>query len=750
MFSGWSLWLLALAALGLVFWSYSGHRLQSRLTEGLRRLLWMLRAAFLLALVALMTSPRIQRSFEQPSNAHLAVLVDDSESMNLPLQSEAPSGPTRAQWVESALQEKSIRDLSDRHLSVSLWRTSDLAPLQPGRTRQATASSSPLGEALKGLRDKFREGRLEAIVLMTDGQNTRGPLPSQAGSQLGVPVYPVGLGSPEAGWELAIEELNIPEKAFQDEAVPIQAVIGQRGVSDDATLEVKLTLAIDDRPAIEEILTLAPGQTRLVWQGENTFTEPGQYRLEAKIVPLAPASIRLPDEAVQAQMRKSASLAILRNRYSVVLFSGSPSWEFKYLRQALEEDPRLDVLPLWPKPDGALAVAAPIGTRPQGPLENLASALGQSSDKTTLLKSLSSVDLLILGNLKTLSPTGQNPSLTGDECQSIANWVTRQGGNLMLLGGPEMFGSSGPAFSPLRELTPVQLADSGDYSAQLVFLQITEAAQRSEGLSTLRQTGLDILGPLAAYHRLGPPRIGAEVLVETRQGIPIIAWQSTGSGRVMVLGSSDFWTYGLPLTETKAPADFLGGFWRDLARFLILGRQASGLHLYTDGQKYHRDEPVRVWASVSEGLLGEKPPARLPLKLTSPGGQSPETLFLSLRPDVPGYYEGDFRPQMAGTYEMRIEAGSLQDTRRVEVMAAQEEYRRLNQNVELLRELAENTGGQYLSPEDFSRFADILDYRPRMEKVTRSVFLGSLPWVLPLLIGLVTIEWVIRKRHSLP
>lgn len=750
MFAGWSLWLLALAAWGLVFWSYSGRRLQGRLTEGLRRLLWMLRAAFLLALVALMTSPRVQRSFEQPSSAHLAVLVDDSESMNLPLQSDSPSGPTRAQWVESALEEKSIRDLSDRHLSVSLWRTSDLAPLQPGRAHPATASSSPLGEALAGLRNKFQEGRLEAIVLMTDGQNTQGPSPAQIGSQLGVPVYPVGLGSPESGWELAIEELNVPEKAFQDEAVPIQAIIGQRGVSTDATMEIKLTLTLDDRPVTEETLALAPGQTRLIWREERIFTESGQYRVEARIEPHGSDSIRIPLGSVQAQLRKKTNLAILRNRYSVVLFSGSPSWEFKYLRRALEEDPRLDVLALWPKPDGTLAVAAPIGNPPQGPMELLITALRRSPDRATLLKSLASVDLLILGDLKTQPLTRQNPSLLREDYQTISDWITARGGNLMLLGGPEMFGSSGPGFEPLRELAPVQFSDSADFSTQPVFLQLTEAGHRSEGLIALRQTGLDSLGPLLTHHRFGPLRMGAEVLLVTRQGAPLIAWQSAGSGRVMALGSSSFWMYGLPLTETRVPPVFLGGFWRDLARFLILGRQASGLHLFTDGQKYHRNEPVRVWASISEGLLGEKPPARLPLKLTSPGEQSQQTLFLSLRPDIPGHYEGDFRPQQAGTYEMVIEAGSLQETRRIEVLAAQEEYRRLNQNVELLIEVAAKSGGRYLVPEEFSRFADILKYRPRMETVTRSVFLGSLPWVLPLLIALVTIEWVIRKRHSLP
>jgi len=398
-----------------------------------------------------------------------------------------------------------------------------------------------------------------------------------------------------------------------------------------------------------------------------------------------------------------------------VILTGVPSWESKFIRRALEEDPRLEVLTLWQKPDGSLEVVTPQNA--QGEPSNLQSLLKEAPSPDTLWNNLSLVNLLILNNLKTTNRGGHAPDLNPDRIHRLSDWVTEGGGNLLVLGGEEMFASGGALCSQMEPFLPVQLQKEKDYRIQSVFPKLTDSGGRSEALAALRQVGLSSLGPLENYHLFGQPKLGAEVLLESEPGRPLLAWHTIGLGRVMVFGTGSSWIYGLPMAEAKIPPEFFGNFWRELARFLLVGRRGSGVRLYTDGHRYHRDEQVRVWAYLDKSLMTETSQPRVPINLILQGEGKPEILYLSQNPQNLTLYEGTFKPQQIGSWTLRLQLDRFADEKAIEVTAPLEEYRRLNQNVALLQEVAKRSGGRYLTPGEFERIDEQIGRASCRERV---------------------------------
>ena len=84
-----------------------------------------------------------------------------------------------------------------------------------------------------------------AIVLFTDGQTTEGESLSKAAelaARKGVPLYTVGLGSPEPARDLELSELLVDDVVFVDDAVRFQAKLSARGFPGE-----KVTVRLKER-----------------------------------------------------------------------------------------------------------------------------------------------------------------------------------------------------------------------------------------------------------------------------------------------------------------------------------------------------------------------------------------------------------------------------------------------------------------------------------------------------------------------
>ena len=185
--------------------------------------------------------------------------------------------------------------------------------------------------------------RLRAIVLVSDGDWNTGDPPAQAAMQLRmreIPVFAVPLGSETRLPDVELSSFDVPTFAVAGKPLRIPFTIESSLPRDEpATLEMKSSTG--------EVITkdvVIPAMSRLddviTWKPHN----PGEIKLTLT-VPKTGEERYLDNNSIEAP------LSIRPEQLHVLVIESFPRWEYRYLRNALERDPGVDVNCLLFHPD---------------------------------------------------------------------------------------------------------------------------------------------------------------------------------------------------------------------------------------------------------------------------------------------------------------------------------------------------------------------------------------------------------------
>ncbi len=209
--------------------------------------------------------------------ATLVVLVDRSASID-------DSG--RA-WQERFLREVDRRRSPKDELGIVVFagqarvaRWPDAAPLADSLGFAPEPEATDLSAAFETARGLLPDGRERKILLLTDGNETRGDVRSLIPvlQSMRVPVYvPIPPQSSERVTEVA--QLVVPKVAPAHTVVPVRALLVHRGHEQAAKLRLWVNEALAETRTVE----LQPGMVPVIleWKG----AEPGAYRVSLEVEP---------------------------------------------------------------------------------------------------------------------------------------------------------------------------------------------------------------------------------------------------------------------------------------------------------------------------------------------------------------------------------------------------------------------------------------------------------------------------------
>jgi hypothetical protein len=258
--------------------------------------------------------------------------------------------------------------------------------------------------------------------------------------------------------------------------------------------------------------------------------------------------------------------------------------------------------------------------------------------------------------------------------------------------------------------------------------------------------------------RVGAAKPGASVLATCplENDMPVLAVQPVEKGRtaVFVGDTTRKWQQGPRAMDQESP--YLR-FWGQLVRYLA-GRTSevdakAGVTGSTDKGYYEPEEPVGISAVVRDERGEGADAAHVEAKIRGPAGRA-ETVALSTVPGPGGHYSGTFEPKTAGSYEVVIEARLGEtvlesETLKVEVGRPNLEFEKLDLDEAMLSRIAAETGGRYVHITTAEHLIDQLDRTQRKRRVylERPLFSPPLFWVI--FVGVLTTEWVLRRRFQL-
>ena len=252
------------------------------------------------------------------------------------------------------------------------------------------------------------------------------------------------------------------------------------------------------------------------------------------------------------------------------------------------------------------------------------------------------------------------------------------------------------------------------------------------------------LPPLPGYFRTAQQRPGANVLVESVGGEPVIAVGAYGEGKVIAALSTSFWRLDLMSSGVDGRPQTIRTFWRDAAKWLALDAPGGRVRASTERPVYRAGEEVGFAVQVFDELLKPQPEARVRVALTGRGA-------FDLQSQGAGHYRGVARGLAPGTYEYEVRAAVDQvavdaATGRFVVEEYSIELGDLRADQLLLGALARASGGRAYPLADWEDMLEQLAPRKRWVEKAEVLPLWGPLWPALLAIALLAAEWFGRKR----
>jgi len=736
-------WVLALLLLGAVAGVALAQRGLRREPKRARRwTLLALRTISMLSAAFLLLEPGVRLLQTMRVKNRLAILVDRSASMGFPV---SEGGPARADVVSKyfAASQADWRNLENRFSIEASLFDREVVPTDLGRLAGPLEAKGGRTDLLGAIR-AAAEGqgatagrKLSGIVLITDGADNQSlaegltPAAKAELKGLGVPVSSliVGEGSLK---DLAVEKVAVDDFAFVRNTVTVDAEIQARGVSSQ---NIDVVLKREGKVVATQPLHLVSGQEKYPVQFSFAPDQTGQFVYTVS-VPV------LPGEAVTANNSRSFVLKVIRDRMRVLLVVGRPSWDERFLRGLLKQDPNVDLVSFF------ILRSSTSQTKAN---ENELSLI-PFPVREIFHDQLKTFDVVIFQNFahKDRAYANQVDGFLHD----IRDYVL-EGGAFAMIGGENSFGDGHYNDTELADILPVEM-DETPAKPEPFLAHLTEQGARHPvtQLASSVDANQKLYGELPQLPGLNVthPRAGSQVLIEQAgTQLPVLALGEFGRGRSLALMTDGLWSWTLPAAANGTPARAYDKLWTQALRWLVKDPDLTTLRIQADRAMVEPGDAVQGTVTVRQPDYGPAVGA----KVYAAAIQVDEGRIVAERqgttgPD--GTTRVDFGALAAGPYKLiaRAQIGPGEPSEAsdaVAVRAAGPELADAAPRPRLLQELAEATGGKALTLPT-SGVPDLPLQEPEVVEVgsRKDLPIWDKPWPLVLLVLALGAEWALRRR----
>ncbi|HET6574940.1 MAG TPA: filamin/ABP280 repeat domain-containing protein [Fimbriiglobus sp.] len=788
-----------LLVVGLTLWTYRAHAQATR-----RRVLVILglRLAALLVVLIAAVRPSVGVRENPKVPSVLLIGVDMSESMTVP--DELGDRP-RIEAVRKVLErcQPILEELQrEQNVTVVMYgfgpadfdeavnRYDPAAPAKYNRSDYATY--------LRKTFDRWQGERfLRGHIVIGDGAHNGDTYPGPEAArwrQTGRSVHTFAVGTTDIlpdSKDVAITSVGVtsgsPDAAvFVKTEFTLRAVVNAYGFQ-GAVLPIHVEFDAGDGyktvPNGVQQVTLAKDRDNEVELKLNAPDKPGEYKVRVSI----PVE-RTPGDVAPSNNVVETYLTVTKEGMRVLLV-GRLGWEEKFIRRALQADPRIDLYQVLRQT-----------TDPPPP------RMREDFDFDSR-----AYDVIILGDVSARHLQTIDPKLPA----KIAEQVKQKGVGLLMTGGPYTFlGTPGvpdaTGWRGTREIEdilpvdlnatpPVPAAFFESRNARYQFVPTAEtfghyltrlgATDDESKALWQRLNDWDNRSRFTGLSKIGMPLLSATVyavasdrrVTETIPAAPGVAAKlapvlvghqiGVGSrGRVLVLAAYETYMWqrlGQPKTDDGLQLH--ARFWRQLVRWLAHQEQddaAAFARVLAKRLPVGGKQTVRVGLRSPGGAPAKDP--QFTVKVLAPGQDENSAQPRTIVPDPDGGFQVTYNPTAPGEYTVKVAAvGKDKDGKEVKGEAsarfqaypeASDEMLRKAADHDMLRKIAAAGGGQFHRLDELPAFLKELAAQPLETVKPKPKYLpdwrrdrskGFLPGWLILFALLLGGEWALRRTWGL-
>jgi uncharacterized membrane protein len=675
-----------------------------------------------------------------PQQNFLGILIDDSRSMGI----ADSAGKPRTAFVEEHFAQQGAaltKALGDRFV-LRYFRFSSFADRLPAPADlKYEGTATRLAPALERARDELAGLPLAGLVVVSDGADTSETSLDEPIASLkarSIPVFTVGVGQERFDKDIQISRVETPRSTLKGTSLAVDVVINHTGF---AGTTVPLYVEDDGRIVSSQEVKLPPDGESATVRATFNVSEAGPRLLRFRV----PSQV---DEQVTQNNVRDMLVEVADRREKVLYLEGEPRSEVAFIRRAVQDDNNLQVVMVVRTAENKYFRA------------NVSSPDEVVDGFPKTREELFAYRALILGSVEAAA-------FSPDQLRMLADFVSKRGGALLMLGGRRAFAEGGWAGTPVGEVLPVEFEGGsprgGNASEFLVHLTVKPTRvgatypvtqlTADEESSTARW---DDLPPVTSVNVIPNVKRGATTLLsghdeKTREHV-VLAYQRYGRGKSVAFPIQDSWIWKM---DAKIPVEDTthSTFWRRLIRWLVDG-VPDNVSLSTAVERVEPGEPMRLVADVVDPAFVEVNDAHVVAEVVSPTGKTSE-VQLEWTVSKDGEYRATFVPDEPGLYEIRTKASRGETSLGTNmihsrVSAGDNEYFDATMRSSLLTRIAEETGGRFFPAANApSLLPEAISHSGRGVTVVEERDLWDMPAILLLLLALIGAEWGYRRRRGL-
>jgi len=676
-------WLLLCIILGLGY-AYLLYTTQKQpWSSKWKWLLFSIRAIAVAGIAFLFLEPFINQFTTEAQPQKIIFLWDDSESATLALGDEAVS----KEWQELHALANEVAE--EKEVEVE-WRNLTFEKLYNPDSIPTEAALSPLKQALDLTAEKDVSNCVGEVILITDGIYNRGAAPDYYGYPFR--VSSVGLGDSTEKRDVSIASLKYNKVVYQGNKFPMVIEVAHQGFEDE---KVQVILKNEG-----EILD----QKTVRIENENITTQV-DFLIEAEDEGYQQYEIQLKtssEEFNKANNSQTAFVNVVEGKKKILLLAAAPHPDIKAIKKSIERNENYELI---------LAI-----------------------DQVSAYKD-EDYDLAILFHLPNRSNTFQN------EIKQLYNAKT----SFWFIVGNS--GIDVSEFNMLNEgvkLNPWQEVDEANIYYNNDFNSFNLDRESTAYLDELPPANMPFI-----EHRINPKseslfykRVGR---VKTKQ--PIGIFYEDGNYKESTLLLEGFWNWRLVEYMQTESYKFFDDWVGKTVRWLTTNNNKSQLEVYSVKENYASFEQVTLtvetYNEVYEEVFGEK------IKLNISGTDSTYQFNFTTDRLTPNFKIGRL-PQGKYVFEASVTINGKNFLDKGQFVVSENNFEQLNlvANFDLLKRLSTKNNGQFFHYQNTKELFDYLgsnDYPQILKSENKTVPLTDNYWLYIIILGLIFMEWFLRR-----
>ncbi|KPL01100.1 MAG: hypothetical protein AMJ91_01435 [candidate division Zixibacteria bacterium SM23_73_3] len=709
---------IGLFILAILFAIFTYRHTFPPLSKRKKTLLLALRIVALFSLFLVLSEPILTIARRHVQKPVIALLLDTSGSMNL-----KGTDIKRIEALQNLLKNDIFKKISYLAELKTFGFADSLIPMNLERKfPDSLGNATSIGDAIELVVKKLSRQNLRGIVILSDGANNLGEDPVLVARSTNIPIYTRGVGEYIPPKDVSIERMVYNDIAYVDDQIPVQVDISQTGFD-----QLKIPVSIKEKKN-----TLAQQNLNL---GKSGATQTVDLTIIPKEAGLHRYDLAIPvldGESVKENNRRSFTIKVLKSKIAILLISGSLNWEYTFLKRALEKDKNIELKTLVYGTKGQPV----LGRFPQGE------------------KQLSLFDILIF-----IDPPG---FILKSHEKEIEDFVFSKGGSTLFLLGKEFMDTHG--FMETSSLLPFDPAGrSITFSSANINLKLTEEGKlhpvtRLVENSEENEKIWSDLPPFLGVVILGSVTKDASNLAGFRNPqipdvfSPGIVVRNYGKGKVMAITTTPFWRWDFLLWGIGKDNQIYQTFWNNSVRWLVVREDMDLINLFTDKKIYKGGERITFKAKIFDQNYQKIGDASVGVNIK--GEALPDSELVNLSLDELGNYTATLRALPPGRYS--FEGKVFRDGKKLGVKKGEflvEEYSvedsDLKTDFDLLKRIAEVSGGEYYQKEQIENLTGDLNLVEKEKQKTKEIQLWNHPLLLAIFVLCLSIEWAVRKRSQL-